>query len=188
MSDKALGLIETIGLVGAIEAADAAAKAAAVVISSVELTEGTLMTIKIEGDLGAVQAAVEAGAASAEKVGELLSVHVIPNPDIGLRVILPLRRYVSSYHPDDDRPPIDMSGVEPDLPVKPKAPSSEGKSLKKTETEKDISDVKQLEQKTVGELRQIARTIKDFPLKGRDISMANKQQLLDAIKKFKDKG
>ena len=62
MYEKALGLIETKGLIGAIEATDAAAKAAGVVISSVELTDATFLTLKIEGDLGAVQAAVKAGA------------------------------------------------------------------------------------------------------------------------------
>lgn len=73
MSGRALGLIETRGLIGAIVATDAAAKGAAVVVTSVELTDAAFLTLKIEGDLGAVQAAVETGAEAAEKVGDLIS-------------------------------------------------------------------------------------------------------------------
>ena len=84
MSDKALGLIETKGLIGAIEAVDAAAKAAAVVVSSVELTEAAFMTLKIEGDLGAVQAAVEAGAAAAGASTPLVESRRRGRPELAL--------------------------------------------------------------------------------------------------------
>ena len=179
MSDKALGLIETKGLVGAIEATDAAAKAAAVVVSSVELTEAAYMTLKIEGDLGAVQAAVEAGARAAEKVGELVAVHVIPNPAVGLEAILPARRYISKYHPEDMRPPVKFVDDQPtNLRMKKTVqPDSDKKSEPKD---------KKLTSMTVSELRQLARTIENFPLKGREISNANKQQLIDAFNSIKD--
>ncbi len=77
---EALGLIETRGLVGAIEAADAMVKAANVTLISKEEIGGGLVTVMVRGDVGAVQAAVEAGAEAAKTVGELISVHVIPRP------------------------------------------------------------------------------------------------------------
>src|ERR1043166_1186696 len=81
MLDYALGLIETRGLIGAIEAADAATKAADVTLVGKERADAGLMTVKIIGDVAAVRAAVDAGAAAAQRVGELVSAHVIPRPD-----------------------------------------------------------------------------------------------------------
>ena len=86
---KALGLIETKGLVGAIEAADAMVKAAKVTLSGKENSGGGFVTVIVRGDVGAVKAATDAGAAAAEKVGELVSVHVIPRPHSDLEAILP---------------------------------------------------------------------------------------------------
>jgi microcompartment protein CcmL/EutN len=80
MNERALGLIETRGLVGAIEAADAMVKAANVKLMGAEKTDAALMTVKVVGEVGAVKSAVDAGAAAAKKVGELISVHVIPRP------------------------------------------------------------------------------------------------------------
>lgn len=80
MDERALGLIETKGLVGAIEAADAMVKAANVRLVGAEKTDAALMTVKVVGEVGAVKSAVDAGAAAAKKVGELISVHVIPRP------------------------------------------------------------------------------------------------------------
>lgn len=77
---QALGMIETIGLVGSIEAADAAVKAANVKISNYEKIEGGMVSIHVRGDIGAVQAAVDAGAQAARRVGQLVGVHVIPAP------------------------------------------------------------------------------------------------------------
>jgi ethanolamine utilization protein EutM len=77
---EALGLIETIGFVGAVEASDAMVKAANVVLSGKEYTAAGYVAVWVRGDVGAVRAATEAGASAARRVGELLSVHVIPNP------------------------------------------------------------------------------------------------------------
>jgi microcompartment protein CcmL/EutN len=77
---KALGLIETLGLIGAVEAADAMVKAAKVTLQSAELTTGGLVTIKVTGEVGAVKSAVAAGAVAAQKVGKLVSQHIIPRP------------------------------------------------------------------------------------------------------------
>ncbi len=85
----ALGMIETRGLVGAVEAADAMVKAANVELVGREQVGGGLVTVMVRGDVGAVKAATDAGAAAAECVGELKSVHVIPRPHSEVERILP---------------------------------------------------------------------------------------------------
>lgn len=87
--DNALGMIETKGLVGAIEAGDAMVKAANVQLMDKVLVGGGLVTVMVRGDVGAVKAATEAGAAAAQRVGELVSVHVIPRPHADVETILP---------------------------------------------------------------------------------------------------
>jgi ethanolamine utilization protein EutM len=89
MAKLALGLIETKGLVGSIEAADAMVKAANVTLIGKEQIGGGFVTVMVRGEVGAVKAAVDAGAASARKVGELISVHVIPRPHDEVEQILP---------------------------------------------------------------------------------------------------
>ena len=86
---NALGMVETKGLVGAIEAADAMVKSANVQLVGKEQVGGGLVTVMVRGDVGAVNAATDAGAAAAEKVGELISVHVIPRPHVEVDQILP---------------------------------------------------------------------------------------------------
>ena len=86
---EALGMIETKGLVGAIEAADAMVKAAKVTLIGKEKIGGGYVTVFVRGDVGAVKAATDAGAMAAEKVGELISVHVIPRPHQEVELIVP---------------------------------------------------------------------------------------------------
>ena len=86
---NALGMIETKGLVAAIEAADAMVKAANVTLVGKEQVGGGLVAVLVRGDVGAVKAATDAGAAAAERVGELVSVHVIPRPHGEIEAILP---------------------------------------------------------------------------------------------------
>ena len=89
MSQEALGMVETRGFVGAVEAADAMVKAANVTLIGKVQVGGGLVTVLVRGDVGAVKAATDAGAASAEKVGELVSVHVIPRPHTDVETLLP---------------------------------------------------------------------------------------------------
>lgn len=89
MKYDALGMIETKGLVGSIEAADAMVKAANVYLIGKEYIGGGLVTVMVRGDVGAVKAATDAGAAAAQRVGELVSVHVIPRPHSEVEGILP---------------------------------------------------------------------------------------------------
>jgi len=89
MDKQALGMVETKGLVGAIEAADAMVKAANVVLAGKEQIGSGLVTVMVRGDVGAVKASVDAGAAAAKRVGELVSVHVIPRPHQDVEKIIP---------------------------------------------------------------------------------------------------
>jgi microcompartment protein CcmL/EutN len=89
MAQEALGLVETKGLIGSVEAADAMVKAANVVLIGKEYVGAGYVTVLVRGDVGAVKAATDAGAAAARRVGELVSVHVIPRPHAEVEKILP---------------------------------------------------------------------------------------------------
>ena len=136
-TEQALGLIETRGLVGAIEAADAGVKAAPVQLLGTERTDPALITVLFGGDVASVKAAVDAGAAAAERVGQLVAVHVIPRPMPGLEIMS-----------DEEE---NGGGAPPGTPL--------------------------AEMKVV-DLRHRARQIENFPLKGRELSAANRDELL----------
>ena len=89
MAKEALGMIETRGLTAAVEAADAMVKAAEVVLIGTEKIGSGLVSVMVRGDVGAVKAATDAGAAAAERIGGLLAVHVIPRPHEEVESILP---------------------------------------------------------------------------------------------------
>ena len=89
---EALGLIETKGFVGMVEASDAMVKAARVELVGYEKIGGGYVTAIVRGDVAAVKAATDAGARAAERVGELVSVHVIPRPHVNVDLVLPLGR------------------------------------------------------------------------------------------------
>jgi microcompartment protein CcmL/EutN len=89
MSQDALGMIETRGLIPAIEASDAMAKSANITVAGFEKIGSGLVTVMVRGDVGAVKAATDAGSAAAKKVGEVVSVHVIPRPHADTEKILP---------------------------------------------------------------------------------------------------
>ena len=89
MASEALGMVETRGLIGSVEAADAMVKAANVVLVGKEYIGAGYVTVLVRGDVGAVKAATDAGAAAARRVGELISVHVIPRPHSEVEKVLP---------------------------------------------------------------------------------------------------
>jgi ethanolamine utilization protein EutM len=97
---EALGMVETKGFVGAVEAADAMVKAANVTLIGKEYIGAGYVTIFVRGDVGAVKAATDAGAAAARRVGELISVHVIPRPHGEVERVLP-RNGRTGYSPDE---------------------------------------------------------------------------------------
>jgi len=180
---SALGMIETKGLVAAVEAADAMVKAANVVLTGKVHVGGGLVTVMVRGDVGAVKAATDAGAAAADRVGELISVHVIPRPHEELEPILPGGKNKTS------KP---GALTEPEISVKPAAPIAEKKAeAVKTAARSKDSRVKKkptgaiadIESMPVVQLRKLARSIKGFPIEGREISKANRSTLLGLIKK-----
>ncbi len=126
MAGNALGLIETLGFVGATEATDAMAKAAPVEFLKREYANGGLVTILVRGDVAAVKAATDAGAVAAAKVGELVAVHVIPRPHQGtdqLIDVLPENYSLSPSYPIGQR---SKPSAEPPTPPKPTvAPTTE---------------------------------------------------------------
>lgn len=182
MARNALGLIESIGLIGAIEAADAAAKAAAVQLRKSEVTSSALVTVHIEGELGAVQAAVEAGAAACQKVGRLHSVVIIPRPDDGLDVMLntpsnlcipggPFCAIVPQ--PKAAAEPKKKEAQPKPTPSKPKRPRSRGRSA---------GPSGDYESMTVQALRRLARMRPNLPIAGRDIARADKDTLIQLLR------
>ncbi|MDX1739879.1 MAG: BMC domain-containing protein [Rhodothermales bacterium] len=163
LADKALGRIETRGLVAAVEAADAMVKAAEVQIVAIEQTVAALITIHVAGETAAVQAAVDAGAAAAARVGELLSAHVIPRPAPEVRDLV------------DGRP---TSTAGPG-----RRPRSREPEARSTRTRKKAGpwSREELESMTVRDLRTLARQTTGLTIQGREIARANKQQLVDAF-------
>src|SRR3954451_11266980 len=103
MASEALGMVETRGLIGSVEAADAMVKAANVVLVGKEYIGAGDVTVLVRGDVGAVKAATDAGAAAARRVGELISVHVIPRPHAEVERILPKSRRGGPGNPEADR-------------------------------------------------------------------------------------
>lgn len=152
-AQQALGLVETKGLVGAIEAADAGLKAANVTFLGNERADAGLVTVMFGGEVAAVKAAVDAGSSAAERVGELIGSHVIPRP----------------------HPMLDIIAVDEDDAPKTRAPMTGGRY-----------DLAQLENAKVVELRTMARSVPEFPIKGRDIARAGRDELLAAFRSLND--
>ncbi|MBI1805928.1 MAG: BMC domain-containing protein [Ignavibacteria bacterium] len=208
MLDYALGLIETRGLVGAIEAADAAMKAADVTLVGRERADAGLMTIKLTGDVAAVRAAVDAGAAAAQRVGELVSSHVIPRPDDDTEILIypppwqtkekPLEGTAAKpapksrekkhrgvkMHPDEptfeDTHNTQDIQTEEATPLEPETPS-----LPVAMSDDEQTYLHQLEEMTVHQLRRYARGVQGLAIFGRQISRANKEELINELMKAK---
>jgi len=112
-NNDALGMVETRGLTSAIEAADAMAKAAAVTLLGHKRIGGGLVIILVSGDVGAVKAATDAGAEAARKIGELVSVHVIPRPDGEIESLIPHAPSAASLPPSSSPPKSRRSSRKP---------------------------------------------------------------------------
>jgi microcompartment protein CcmL/EutN len=193
----ALGLIETKGLVGAIEAADAMAKAADVKIVNKEKITAALVTIKVIGEVAAVKAALDAGAAAAQRVGQLVAVHIIPHPDDQIDFIIGNDNQSEKATPSEKG---NLPDNDPKMEEKPavsalsEISSSEkpNNSMNAEGSDADPIDLKdinllEIEELSVHKLRRLARGLSDFPIKGRDISAANRQVLIDYFKALKSK-
>lgn len=180
--DLALGLIETKGLIGAIEAADAMTKTANVQLIGKEYAKGGLVTIKIMGETAAVKAAVDAGAAAAQRVGQLISVHVIPRPDDQTDLIV----FDNSVIKSDSVDPISPENNTTKKRRKKSEPTLFDLDFHKVKELVDPKtlDFTSLEGMTVEELRRLARKTQGFPIYGREISRANKSTLLNLFKQL----
>ncbi|MBU2508042.1 MAG: BMC domain-containing protein [Bacteroidetes bacterium] len=248
----ALGLIETKGLIGAIEAADAMAKAADVRILNKEKSTGALVTIKIVGEVAAVRAAVDAGCAAASRIGQLVSSHIIPRPHDDIDFILEQNTLISFPISPNEKakkkkekeveieesvsvaevevkeeilvPSVEEQVVEANIPdsvkddfeielefeeEKPNVKGLDHLEKLRAEAKKELDsgefDIEQenedddsgdeaeltelpafeeLEKLNVHELRKMARSFSAFPIKGREISKANRGTLLDFFKEL----
>lgn len=169
---KALGMIETRGLVASIEAADAMVKAANVTLQCKEHVGGGLVTIMVRGDVGAVKAATDAGAAAAERVGTLISVHVIPRPHEELEEIL-------GHIPAEPDQPVPPTPPAPAPEPEPEEQESDGAVM-----EPASLTTEELEHMAVVKLRAVARQIGLTSMTRKEIRFAKKEELLAAITAF----
>ena len=175
MIDYALGLVETKGLIGAIEAADAMVKTAHVILLGKERTDPAMITVKIVGETAAVKSAVEAGASAAERVGQLVSKHVIPRPAEGMEALI----FAKSSRTEDEvrnlfgQPSAEAEDEEP-YPEEPYA-------MPEDLTPEQQKFFEKLNVMTVHELRSYARTAEGLSIYGREISRANKKRLLEEL-------
>lgn len=207
---KALGMIETRGLVAAIEAADAMVKAANVSLQCKEHVGGGLVTVMVRGDVGAVKAATDAGAAAAERVGELISVHVIPRPHGEVEEILgelPPPAAEPAPKPEPPATPKPEQSPEPIAPPdpEPEPPAGEAKPEPESDPEPPAEEVQpepepepqqavpagidgsiptgaELEAMPVVQLRVLARSLNVEGMSRREIRDAKKDQLLTEIR------
>lgn len=188
---KALGMIETRGLVASIEAADAMVKAANVTLTCKEHVGGGLVTVMVRGDVGAVKAAVDAGAAAAERVGELVSVHVIPRPHEELEGMLttPAPVTPTPKPPKEPEAAPEVSESEPSVPQPEPQPEPEAPVEEKAEEEEgvqlaDLTD-EVLEAMPVVKLRSVARSVGLDTMTRKEIRFAKKEELVAAIRAFR---
>ncbi len=180
--DFAFGMVETRGLVAAIEAADAMVKTANVRLIGKERTDPAMITIKIIGDTAAVRSAVEAGAEAAKRVGQLVSHHVIPRPAEGVEDLV----FAKSILTEAEIALLLHGGV---MAATADAGTEDGSEedvafVPPQSNERD-SYLAELTAMTVHELRSYARSFKGLAIYGRAISMANKEQLLEELMKAK---
>lgn len=174
----ALGMIETRGLVGLIEASDAAVKAAKVVAVDYERTGGGICIVKLRGTVGAVKAAVEAGAQAALKIGELVSSHVIPNPAGNIEPM------ITPTEPPTTR----QAGKEFHRWRREKQSTAEKMTVHLVPGDEKLQNIiSKMEESGIdsldyNEVRYLARRIDGFPMPKSKIRNAGKRQIIEAIK------
>ena len=181
---QALGMIEVYGYLTAVEALDSALKAANVSRLGVEKVRGGLVTVLVEGDVGAVKAAMDASAAAAERVGTVISVHVIPRPADDVT-----RMLKGGKEPEEPTPPEPEKPSEPEMSSEPDTLSEpESEAVKAEEGEKAPQDVTVEEMQTMGvdALRRLARALEIKNMTRAEIRFAKKQELIQKITEFKE--
>ena len=177
-------MIEVYGYLTAVEALDSALKAANVSRLGVEKVRGGLVTVLVEGDVGAVKAAMDASAAAAERVGTVISVHVIPRPADDVT-----RMLKGGKEPEEPTPPEPEKPSEPEISSEPDTLSEpESEAVKAEEGEKAPQDVTVEEMQTMGvdALRRLARALEIKNMTRAEIRFAKKQELIQKITEFKE--
>lgn len=188
MKNKALGLIETYGYIGAIEAADTAVKAAYVELSAVEKVKGGLVTVQLLGDVGAVKAAVDAGVQKCKALGVYVSSHVIARPDSELYKIVPKLNSDEAIETikEADKPKEiiafeDENAKEDEKIEKTDKIEKDEKADKLETSEPEFKLPKHFYTMKVVLLRNYVRKLDNFPIPNKKIKFANKQQLIDGL-------
>ncbi|AKL93917.1 microcompartments protein [Clostridium aceticum] len=168
MRYNALGLLETYGYTAAITALDTALKTANVTLKDFKTVGGGLVTMMIEGDVAAVQAAIEAASAAAATVGSVISQHVISRPDIQLKLLF------QEFSPGNQAAIEVVEEERVQKEPKDSVIHLHGKEMK-------IMSKKDLYRMKVVDLRKVARGLTDFSMEAQKIKFANKAELVDAI-------
>lgn len=181
MKNKALGLIETYGYIGAIEAADTAVKAAYVELSAVEKVKGGLVTVQLLGDVGAVKAAVDAGVQKCKALGVYVSSHVIARPDSELYKIVPNLNSEEVDKPKEIIAFEDENAKEDEKIEKADKIEKDEKADKLETSEPEFKLPKHFYTMKVVLLRNYVRKLDNFPIPNKKIKFANKQQLIDGL-------
>lgn len=181
MKNKALGLIETYGYIGAIEAADTAVKAAYVELSAVEKVKGGLVTVQLLGDVGAVKAAVDAGVQKCKALGVYVSSHVIARPDSELYKIVPKLNSEETDKPKEIIAFEDENAKEDEKIEKADKIEKDEKAEKLETSEPEFKLPKHFYTMKVVLLRNYVRKLDNFPIPNKKIKFANKQQLIDGL-------
>lgn len=188
MKNKALGLIETYGYIGAIEAADTAVKAAYVELSAVEKVKGGLVTVQLLGDVGAVKAAVDAGVQKCKALGVYVSSHVIARPDSELYKIVPKLNSDEAIETikEADKPKEiiafeDENAKEDEKIEKADKIEKDEKADNLETSEPEFKLPKHFYTMKVVLLRNYVRKLDNFPIPNKKIKFANKQQLIDGL-------
>ena len=181
MKNKALGLIETYGYIGAIEAADTAVKAAYVELSAVEKVKGGLVTVQLLGDVGAVKAAVDAGVQKCKALGVYVSSHVIARPDSELYKIVPKLNSEEADKPKEIIAFEDENAKEDGKIEKAEKIEKDEKAEKLATSELEFKLPKHFYTMKVVLLRNYVRKLDNFPIPNKKIKFANKQQLIDGL-------
>ena len=181
--NKALGMIEVKGRIGAVEGLDNALKAADVALVNMIKTGGGLTAFFIEGDVGAVKAAIESGAAAARKTGQVISAHVIPRPAECVRGMLRQEPDSKEDDPEGDVPKEDVPKEDV-----PKEDDPEGETEIEEPKSPDLREGNEtglpsnpLESMTVAQLRALAREMEQIPMSRQEIKFAKKGELIEAI-------
>lgn len=190
MSTGALGMLETYGLIAAIEGLDAAVKAANVTLCGFKYVTGGLVTFFVTGDVGATKAAIAAGQTAAEKVGKVISSHVIPRPAESTTIIASPtekpagRRRGTGIHKRDFAAKAPVKSEPAKKPEEPKS-VPESAPVKVVESAKDQKGYteEQLREIKTTDLRKLAREFKNIGLTKIEIRDAKKEPLIEAILK-----